>query len=236
MLNEQERALLSPEELQELEEAEAKAEEEATAKATVEAEAEAEFEASLEGLSDEEKDQKRTEGESEKEIPRLDYDTELEKERARLGKKIDKERDRRILAEKSKGLSREDAEKLVEERVALAEKRMFRGRAEQLAGQMAGSEAEKDLILLHYDNSIISSGNLEEDMDKAYALANIKRVQGTISELKKAAIHKRTLSSASDAGAPVEQKPKPKYSQDIIDGAKFAGKTPEEFAKSLAKK
>lgn len=165
----------------------------------------------------------------------LDYETELEKERERLGKKIDKERDKRILAEKAKGLSREDAEKLIDERVALSERKLMRGRAEQLASQMAGSEAEKNLILLHYDNSIVPSGNIEEDMDKAYALANLKRVKGTISELKKAAIHKKTLSNASDAGQPVEQKPKKKYSQDIIDGAKFAGKTPEEFAKELEK-
>ena len=165
----------------------------------------------------------------------LDFETELEKERERLGKKIDKERDKRIAAEKLQGLSREDAEKLIDERVLLSERRLMRGRAEQLASQMAGSEAEKNLILLHYDNSIIPSGNIEEDMDKAYALANLKRVKGTISELKKAAIHKKTLSSNSDAGQPVERKPIKKYSQDIIDGAKFAGKTPEEFAKELEK-
>lgn len=161
----------------------------------------------------------------------IDYESELEKERARLGKKIDKEREKRIEAEKAKGLSLADAEKLIDERVAVAERRMQRGRAEQLASEMARSESEKNLILHHYDNSIIPSGNIEEDMDKAFALANIKRVKGTISELKLAAKSKKTLGGGSGAGAPVEHKVKPKYSQDIIDGAKFAGVTPEEFVK-----
>jgi len=224
----------TPEELEAEEAEEAKAKEEAEAEALVEADAEAEFEASLEGLSDAEKDQKRTEREAEKNRSQIDYEAELEKERERLGKKIDKERERRIAAEKAKGLSYEDAEKLIDERVALAERRLARGRAEQLAGELAGSQAEKDLILLHYDNSIIPSGNLEADMEKAFALANIKKIQGTVSELKRTAIHKKTLSGGSGAGAPIEQKPKPKYSQDIIDGAKFAGVSPEVFANKQA--
>ena len=216
------------------EEAEEEAEaNEAEAKALVEAEAEAEaeFEESLEGLSEEEKTQQRTERETAKKDLQFDYEAEFERERTRLGKKIDKEREKRLVAERFKGLSSEDAEKLIDERVMLIERRLVRGQAEQIASQMAGSDAEKNLILHHYDNSIIPSGNIEEDMDKAYALANLKRVKGTISELKKAAQSKRNLSAGSGAGAPIEQKPKKKYSQDILDGAKFADVSPEEFVK-----
>ncbi len=167
----------------------------------------------------------------------IDFGAELEKERERLGKKIDKEREKRLEAERNKGITREEAEKIADERVSQMEKRVFRSRAELLAERLAKSSAERDLILFHYDNSIISSGNIEEDIDNAYTLANKKKVQGQISELKKAAMSKKNvIVGDSDGGAPIEQKPKKKYSQDIIDGAKFAGKTPEEFAKELDKK
>lgn len=167
----------------------------------------------------------------------IDFEAELEKERQRLGKKIDKERDKRLEAERNKGITREEAEKIADERVSQMEKKVFRNRAELLAERLAKSSAERDLILHYYDNSIISTGNIEEDIDNAYTLANKKKVQGQISELKKAAQSKKTIIVGdSGGGTPIEQKPKKKYSQDIIDGAKFAGKTPEEFAKELDKK
>lgn len=162
----------------------------------------------------------------------IDFTAELEKERERLGKKIDKEREKRLEAERNKGLSREEVEKIVEEKTSQSEKRIFRSRAEIMAERLAKSSAERDLILFHYDNSIIPSGNLEEDIDNAYTLANKKKIQGQISELKQAAMSKKNvIVGDSGAGKPAEIKKVPKYSQDIIDGAKFAGVSPEEFAK-----
>lgn len=167
----------------------------------------------------------------------IDFEAELEKERQRLGKKIDKERDKRLEAERNKGITREEAEKIADERISQIEKRVLRSRAELAAEKLARSQAERDLILHHYDNSIISTGNIDEDIDNAYTLANKKKIQGTISELKKAAMSKRNvIVGDSGAGKPVEQKPVKKYTQDIIDGAEFAGKTPEEFVKELEKK
>lgn len=162
----------------------------------------------------------------------IDFGAELEKERQRLGKKIDKERDKRLEAERNKGLTREEVEKITEERISQVEKRIFRSRAELMAEKLAKSSAERDLILHHYDNSIISTGNIEEDIDNAYTLANKKKIAGQISELKKAAISKKNIIVGdSGGGTPIEQKPVKKYSQDIIDGAKFAGVTPEDFVK-----
>lgn len=161
-----------------------------------------------------------------------DYEAELEEERNRLGKKIDKERAKRIEAEKDKGLSREEVEALINEKVSQTEKRLLNSRADLIAEKLAKSPAEKKLILHHYEHSIIPTDNLEEDMEKAQALANRKRVSGQISELQKANdAKKRVISGNPDGGAPIEQKPKPKYSQEIIEAAKFAGVTPEEFVK-----
>lgn len=162
----------------------------------------------------------------------VDYEAELEKERQRLGKKIDKEREKRIEAERNQGIPREEIERLVDERVGGIEKRLFRSTAEASASRLAKTPAERDLILHHYDHSIVSTGNLEQDMEHAYALANVKRMSGTISELKRGVQSKQTRGGASDAGRPVEIKKPVKYSKDDIDGAKFAGVSVEEFVKN----
>lgn len=164
-------------------------------------------------------------------VEEVDFDTELEKERKRLGLKIDKEREKRIAAEKN-SLSREEAEKLIDEKVGQVRKDLVQERAELIAERLAKTPAQKELILLHYRNRIIPSGNLEEDMRMALALANRNTTDAKISELESTLKSKKTTSKGgSDAGQPVEQKPKQKYSQDIIDAAKFAGVTPEEFVK-----
>lgn len=165
----------------------------------------------------------------------IDFESELKKVEQRLGGKIDKERAKKNELKKNM-LTREEVEKITEDKIAQVEKRIFRSRAELLAERLAKSSAEKDLILFHYDNSIISTGNIEEDIDNAFVLANKKKIQGQISELKKAAMSKKNINSGgSEGGASIKNEKQQKYSQDIIDGAKFAGKTPEEFAKSLEK-
>lgn len=173
-----------------------------------------------------------TESEEDSEPEGVDYEAELEKERKRLGKKIDKEREKRINAEKNKGLSVEEAEALVDERVAKVEKRLLRGQAEVIATNLAESDAERELILLKYDNSIILTGNLEEDMANAHALANRKSVAGTVSELKaKVKSNKMKTLGGSDAGKPAITKSTKKFTQEVIDAAEFAGVSPEEFVK-----
>ena len=162
----------------------------------------------------------------------IDFTAELEKERARLGQKIDKERKRRIEAENQIGISREEVEQIVDERTAITEKRLIRERASIIAERLSKTIAERDLTLFHYDNSVILTGNVEEDIEKAHAIANRKKVKGEISELKKANQSKQNIRfESSGAGAPTEIKKAPKYSQEDIDGAKFAGVTPEEFVK-----
>lgn len=163
----------------------------------------------------------------------VDFEAELEKERARLGKKVDKERERRIAAERAKGLTPEQVQKMVDDRVAVAEKRVLRSRAEELADRLAKTDAERELILHHFDHSIVPSGNLEDDIENAYALANRRKFKTTISELRAAARSKGTRVGSSGAGAPATQVKKPmKYTQEDIDGARFAGVSVEEFAKA----
>lgn len=161
-----------------------------------------------------------------------DYEARLDEERKRLGGKIDKEREKRIAAERKQGITREEAEKIADEKLGGFRKEMSRERALAIAERMAKGPAERDLIMFHYDNSIIPSANIEEDVEKAHAIANRKKTKATISELERSVAHKKTTSKGgSDGGQPIEQKPKQKYSQEVLDGAKFAGVSPEEFVK-----
>lgn len=165
----------------------------------------------------------------------LDFEERLAEEKRkieeRLGNKVDKERQKRIEAQKNT-MSREEVDRLINEKVGEVQKTMFKERAEVIAERMSKSAAEKDLTLLFYETRIIPTGNIQEDMESAHALATRRTTQNTISELQTSLKSKKTVSSGgSDAGAPVERKAQPKYSQDVIEGAKFAGVTPEEFIK-----
>lgn len=162
----------------------------------------------------------------------VDFEAELKKERERLGKKIDKEREKRIAAQKSKGLSQEDVERMVDERATQIERKFIRGKAEDIAERLSGGDISlKELIILKYDKSIIHSGSLEEDMENAFALATRKASSAKISELRAAAKSKQNRAISSGAGAPPQKSKTEKYSQDDIDGASFAGVSVEDFVK-----
>ncbi len=157
-------------------------------------------------------------------------------ERERLGSKVDKERDKRIKAEKEKGLSPEEVQTLVKEETAKAVKGFQRSSIEDRAEQLASSDDERKLILHHYDHSIIPTGNLREDLENAYALANKNKTNARITELQRAAVSKRNRQSSSDAGQQVKPKQSPEVTAEDREMAKFAGVTPEEFAKSRIEK
>ena len=141
-----------------------------------------------------------------------------------------------MVAERAKGLTREEAEKLVDERTASLEKRLLKSRAEGLASDLAKTPEEKELILHHYENSIVPSGSIEEDIENAYALANRKKLRGTLSELKRAAFSKKTRQADSGPGAPPQEKKELKISKEARDIAEFSGKSPEEAQKELDKR
>ncbi len=157
-------------------------------------------------------------------------------ERERLGSKVDKERDKRLAAEREKGLSREEAQALVKEETAKAVKGFQRSSIEDKADQLASSDDERKLILHHYDHSIIPTGNLREDLENAYALANKNKTNARIAELQRAAASKRSRQSSSDAGPQIKPKQSPEVTAEDREMAKFAGVKPEEFAKSRIEK
>ena len=154
-----------------------------------------------------------------------EFSDDLKKEQERLGKKIDKERGKRIESEKGKDEILAEVDRKLQE----SEKRILKTQTASLADSMASSIEERDLILLHYENNIVPSGNIREDLENARALANRKRVKGELSELKKSVSSQQNRETPSEAGAPRESKKQQTYSKEVIAAAEFAGVTPKEF-------
>lgn len=163
---------------------------------------------------------------------REEWAEELRKERERLGKKIDKERQKRIEAQK-KALTSEEVQKLIEEKTVDLERRLMRDRVISLIEQKTSSPEEKELALFKYDHYIIPTGNIEEDVENAIALVNWKRLKSEINEVRTSVNSKESRSQDSGAGAPAKPKKQQKFSQEVIDSARFAGVSPEEFVKKL---
>lgn len=70
----------------------------------------------------------------------------------------------------NKGMSKEDVDKLLNEKLSVRE-------VEQGLLQASSDPEEQKLIRHHYDNSIVKSGNVAEDLQKAVAIANQHIVQ-----------------------------------------------------------
>ena len=161
---------------------------------------------------------------------RDEFADELERERERLGKKIDKERERRIKAE-NENLSQEQIQELVRREVSQVESKLTQDRVEQLIEQRTDSPEKKELAMLKYKYSIVHSDNLLEDVENAVALANRKKMRGKISEINQSVKSKENRDKPSGAGSPKKPQTQQKFSQEVIDAAKFAGVSPEEFVK-----
>lgn len=164
------------------------------------------------------------------------HKSELEKVQDRLGKKVDKEREKRIAAERAKGLTAEEVEKLVDKRVSGVVKGFQRSSVEDTANKLARTPEEKELILYHYDHSIVPTGNISEDIENAYALANKNKVRKQLSELNQSLKSKKARQGGSDAGAEIKPKPTFEITQEVRDAAKFAGVSPEKFLEMQDKK
>lgn len=184
-------------------EAEQKAKEEAEAKTKAEAEAkDEEFEASLEGLSDEEKNQKRQEKEAANSKQKIDYEAELKKERGArekaekiLAEKRFKEAERKrqleenpdYIPDEEKPLTANQLETILARERQTTQKEMRISEATRLVENLTNSEAEKALVLEIFKNRNFPDHlSLEEQVEEAYVIANRKKILGENNELKRA--------------------------------------------------
>ena len=171
----------------------------------------------------------------------IDYKLELEKEQERLKKAeavIEQERARRIAAEQANRDGEESPVPTADEFRKIAREEALRASgsalAETLVARLASNEDEKKLILHHYKNSIIPTGDVEEDVEAAYALANRKRLKLELEEAK------RAIASRENRGQGSGEAGKPDVAKPIVEltpgQEKILSKVPAKFRDSLRKK
>lgn len=165
----------------------------------------------------------------------IDYQADLDRVKReteeRLGKKLDKERQKRIEAENLKGLSPDEVEALVEKKTAELdakyERKFNENKAFDEASKLASSPAERDLMLHHYNSTIVPSGNLADDMERAYAIVNSKKLQSRVNELRAAAQSKQNRSGVPEAGEAAPRKDT-KYSEEDLELSRDLKISPEK--------
>ena len=71
---------------------------------------------------------------------------------------------------------------------------------------------EASLVLFHFNNSIVRTGDLETDLERAYVLANGRKINQTVAEVKRMSSVPVSTPSGS-AGAPKEAKQTPQLTE-----------------------
>ena len=127
----------------------------------------------------------------------IDYKAELEKTKKQLGQA--EHTILKLKSEKDKETEEEDdpAEKETVEDVAKKEARKYfvnlsKQQAENFAHSLSTNDDEFNLIMFHYENSLVPTGNIEEDIKTAKLLANRKRIDKDMEQLRRANLSKET--------------------------------------------
>jgi len=152
--------------------------------------------------------------EESEEPSQIDYKSELEVEKKRRERAefalYKSKQDKKEEPEEKTDFDPSEIKNLIKEAIGgelgVVRHELDKARVEQMAHDRATNSGEADLILWHYTNSIKPTGNLKEDMDNAYVLANRKKFVQENSEAKRALLSKDKKGAGSGAG----QKPKPK--------------------------
>lgn len=111
--------------------------------------------------------------------------------------------------EKRKGephtvIDKEGTQKLIATEVAKAVGQVTKQNALMTARSMSRSEDEAQLTMWHYNNSILKTGDIHEDIENAHFLANKKRYAKDVSEARRSAA---SSESKSRGGGPGNKKP-----------------------------
>lgn len=126
--------------------------------------------------------------------------------------------------DEDKPLTRKELEAALHSRDQRLIKSQNSSQSLQIARGLTTSQAEAELAVEYYNNRIVPSGNLEEDMEIAVAAVNRKKLIQDRSEALRAlgARNSRTTTSANGERVPADQA-EPKVSADEARAFKSAG-------------
>lgn len=163
----------------------------------------------------------------------IDYVTEL----ARVTKQLGQAEHTIVTLKKAKEpapeyTSTEETAAAAPDIEAVVRQTMQQVTAEQQIDQSSSSPAEAALTKFHFNNSIVRTGNIVEDIANARALANRRKVEQQIGELRRTATKPKASSTATSAGQTVETKPAIQLSAQEQDLVRRGIMTAEEIAKS----
>lgn len=176
--------------------------------------------------SEEKPEGQKPEGESKDDSSKADFaKEELKKAKALLAKKDkslikahrkiehlekpDEEEPEKETDEEKENKIREVAADAVKKETANLQKNLLKREAKAIARRLAGDNEDMvELIMLHYENSITPTDNLEDDVENAYFIANKKRLKQQISS--------RQAGEATGAGSGAGQKQPPKPKQPSL--------------------
>ncbi len=188
--------------------------------------------------SEETKSEETTEETVEETSEEIDYKKEAEELESRLGKaeftiqKVKEEnKDLKEEVKETPTFTIEDVEKVVGDKLQSFHKETRKNEIENKIRSMTGSEAEAKLALLHYQNSIVVSGNDQEDIENAILLANKKKYSSILSEAMATARSKDTVvtNSAAPGQRKVAREETPTYTKEDEQVGKAFGLTPEQM-------
>jgi len=148
----------------------------------------------------------------------IDYTAELEKVKTQLGKAehriVELKKDKKKVEEDDdfdEPVSKNELRDIIREEMQPLKKDMNRNRAQEQAQSVSQNTAERELIMFHYENSIVLTGNVEVDIENAQALANRGRMKKQLSEAHRALRSNAMKGKGAESGQkkdPVALEPK----------------------------
>lgn len=135
----------------------------------------------------------------------IDYKARFEKANADLSKKSESLRKagytiQQLQKDEKESLSREEVEEMIKVKTGDVYAKISQREAKDLAYKMSGSVDEAKLILFHYKNSIMKTGELDLDMSNAHAIANQGKSAKTMEEIQRGLDSKKLLGREAGVG------------------------------------
>ena len=128
----------------------------------------------------------------------IDHQAELEKEREARKAAEQALAEKRFKAKNTKNDEEESSDdqppSWFKEWQESNEKQQQEAKAREIANQMSHTPEEAEHIYEVYLNRVRPTGNIEDDIAVAHAIANRKKLQATVQEARKAAVESRTRS------------------------------------------
>ena len=157
----------------------------------------------VENEDSEEAEAKSNAEEESNEESEIDYKGELEKKQGNA--EHNREGYDKRKGESHTVIDKEGTQKLIATEVAKAVGQVTKQNALMIAKSLSRSEDETELTMWHYENSIMKSGDIHEDIENAHFLANKKRYANDVSEARRSAVSAESKSRGGGPGTKRDQ-------------------------------